>query len=409
MEKNKKICNTCNFKCDWCICEPGWEYFDQYLEDYYKSPNKGDNILSPLFISTMTVNTKIPFMDMDYEKIINEFKRSIFFNNIRKGGIGKKKKNNDSSAKTNNYNLTNNTLYLSSYIPYKNPLDLDSEYYTRTTCQIFKTGSFTITGLKSIKQATYHLQTLFKWIVNNKYYIPREYEEILNARSIEIKFRKDTNEITIKNPKMILIDRSTGLNKIISVMVLDKKEEWYLNIKSVNIEGGTSQRKMPNDPFRFIGTKISMLNMDFKLTVDIKQDVLSNILNNPYYSIWNETRDGLKDPEQRGPLSVVSFQRDDDCRAISITYVPQSKKVVYNRRLRVFPRQISIKGHNAGSFVMCGTKRIEDAFEVYNFIVPLIEQYKKEVTSFPQKRNKTIRKVYKLETIVKELEEDISK
>ena len=393
-------CKICNFA--YCVCEQGWEYFDQYLEDYYKSPNKGKNILSPLFISTMTINTKLPFMDIDCERIISEFKPTSIFRHIKKGGATKVRKKND-KVKSNNYNLTHNTLFLTSWLPYKNPLELDSknEYYSISKCQIFKTGCFTITGLKSIKQITLYLKTLFDWIIQNKFYIPRKYEEVINPTKIVIKFRTISTNVEINNPQMVLIDRSK-LNKILSIMVYtDNKEKWYTNIKGIDLEGGTRTIKSPKDPFRLVCTKISMLNMDFKLTVQIKQDVLSKLLSSNYYSIWNEDRTNLKPVNQRGPLNVVTFERDSTNRAVTITFVPDSKKVIYDKRINKFPRQVSIKGYKSGSFVLGGTKKIEDAFEVYNFIVPFINDNFKDVTMFSSEKKKFSRKIYTYEQLLK--------
>jgi len=350
------------------------------MENYNRAQDKGPHILSPMKISTITLSVRLPYIQIWFDSIRYQFEKNQFSyrlsskydRSIKKSIKMSRKKR---PKKAYNYNLKNNTLFLHSYLGGEDKI-------IKITCQIFHNGSITITGLKSIKNCVEYLHKLLDFFKSFKH-DPFNYRPILeykNPTMIYIESKKEKGkEYNIKNPERVRIDAVD--NKTYGIEIKkDKVVRWIYDIKNYDVDGPTVRvGRLSRNQVQFKDTRISMLNMNFRLDVMIKQIEVNKILGNIMYSMWvPNSKSELRPPQERGPINAVEFKRDGKSRSVKILFVPNFRQVEVSLRkntrtkLYRFPREITIIMHRSGSVMFNGAKNIDDAFNAYNFILCLI-------------------------------------
>lgn len=376
-------CELCGFHKRRCICQPFWAGFDKMLETYNETKDKGPHILHPMRISTMSVNVRLPFTGINFDLIREQYERTWFSyalssknKRVKKEcinmGFGKQKTN-------QNYNLKNNTLFMTSWMGSKQNL-------TRVSCQFFHNGSMTLTGLKSIDQTIKYLHKLMDYLKSFKedpcyYRSIREYT-MPDRLLIVPKKGKHYKETIIIRPQRVRFDyeMDNGVAKTYGIeVVTDEGKKWFYDIKRYEIEGGVQKMgRLNRSQLHFMDARVSMLNMNFRMDVVISQLAISKTLSEMIYSIWDETKTNLRPQDHRGPVSIVEFRRDSRKRSIKIIFVPNYKEIVLGNEINTrgklprFPREITIIMHRSGSVMFNGAKNMDDIFAAYNFILCMV-------------------------------------
>lgn len=209
MEIDESNCSICQFKP--CICQPFWKDFDDLLQQTMfenETETEIEYIVSPIFISTMTVNFEIdgnidlePFAEKCQElKKVKEIK-------FAKGGR-KSKTNPNFNSFYNQCELKMDSKPVTIIEKIKNNFAFrEVEKQANIKVAVFRNGSVKIVGCRTLYQVCRTIRYMYK--------VFTKFEKLLNLnRSLQIDgktviqkgFRKKGKKIEIRNVRMSLIN-----------------------------------------------------------------------------------------------------------------------------------------------------------------------------------------------------------
>ena len=315
------ICSVCKYTTKVCICNKMWREFSSLLS--LKIDNENEPSL--LTISTITLNFNLSNCVLDIAKITEAFQETSVFKHILFTPNAKKSKNKDIN------NVMFNQCELKGELrefPKKcNIVGCSKKgccQKSKLSLKVFKNGSFTLTGLRSIDGIPTIIRTV---------------------------------DYTIKNYNDVIVLNDNSKNCIME------------------------------------NVRISMLNTNFRINKQIRQNTLNSILNKPEYNISNG-----------GNIKMSSFDRDKYI-AINVKYIyrekmekeleiankkkklkelnnqkPKNKDLFLTRKGREkLPGEVTLLIFGSGAIILTGGKDPIELMKAYTFINDILIKHKQEI------------------------------
>lgn len=363
-------CVICKFRHYCCVCDHTyWDHFDDDFSQYTKymkeNHNNNELILHPLSLSTTTFNFKLKHIGINFDVIQKYWEPSLFINSIKNNSKGKKSKNVDTNKRMYN------TIICSGY------LKVDSKRVNKILIRLFHTGAIGISGCKTLDQNITCMHKILRWLKSFPIspFIYNDIYEYTNVPKMNIILTKGKQVITRTDLQRIRMeyrpckDKKMGSPYSIELKYENKEKEYITDIKNTSIEHNTYTKTGKIKKTMIYDAKMSMVNATFRVKCGLKLSKLNEILKNSYYSIHN-----------KGPIIDSEYGGDSKKNYIYMTFVPTKNnpfditllKETRRRNLR-YPNQMTVSIYGTGSILIIGGKRSNDFFEVYNFLIDIIQ------------------------------------
>lgn len=360
-------CKTCCSEN--CFCQPFWKTFDR------------DVSRKNLRVSTITFNFKLSNVRVHLSRLsayllgrnatlfTREFK---FKQDARKSRTDKEK----------NFQMYNSCI-ITGFVPRNGkPGEL-----TKVAMKVFHNGSVNVTGCRSVCEIVdtihklVHLLTSIEGVIEHLSYLCVPQADIVYSRNLT---KTLTNvRIPIGPPVgaeggiMCPPNQTVVLNNILYDTIRVRK----MTLRLSDPYGSSSYTVTPTQPMKITDVRISMINTDFSLGGNVRQNTLRDLLECPTLSVT-----------RGGNVTFVEFD-PDKYHAVKIGYVhdPRTQQnVVYTRkRMKKVDGEVTIAVFNTGSVIITGGKRSIDIIGAYHFTQRVTKSVLTErATRKPKRENK---------------------
>lgn len=320
-----QLCNYCKYTTKICICNKSWKDFIILLETTIENENQPTSLI----ISTITLNFNLSNCTIDIAKIKESFKITGIFKEILFTPNAKKSKNKD----INNvmFNQCEMKGELREFPKKCNIVGCSKKgccQKSKLSLKIFKNGSFTLTGLRSIDSIPKIVRTVDYTIKNYNTVI------ILNDNS---------KNCIMENVRISMLNTNFRINKKIRQNTLNN----ILNKPEYNINNGGN-------------IKISSFDRDKYIAINVK------------YIYREKMEQMLEISNQKKKLKEINNQKTKN-----------KDKFLTRKGREKLPGEVTLLIFGSGAIIITGGKDPIELMKAYIFINDILIKHKDEISLGP--------------------------
>lgn len=373
-KKNSK-CETCRL--DICICQSFWKTFD---EDLNKEVNELTNLNPSLLkVSTMTVNFKFKYLNINLDNLSSQIKLTPFTKEVIFKRNARKSKNNPDL----NFQMYNSCII-------KGFVEHNSKEMLKVSMKIFNNGSFNITGCRTINSIVIVIKKLIILLLTMKNVIEKP-NYIIHEKCEKV----IVNETEIFTNCDISFVQKDGLELENVERLIIENNKMFVKAKTLLIENPTKTITKTMNDIVLMNVEVALINTDFSINKPLFQQKLFQLINNKYLL------------SNGGNVVACEFQPDTH-HAVKIRYIPKRTTETYKTRKRIekYKGETVILVFNTGSILITGGKTTHEIHKAYEFIIKTIDDNPYILRNKKIKKIKKARKVYIKKEILREIKNE---
>lgn len=372
--KKSDKCEIC--KLDRCICQSFWRTFDDVMNKKAEAVNLDPSALK---VSTMTVNFKFKYLNINLDKLSSQIKLTPFTREINFKKNARKSRNNPDL----NFQMYNSCII-------KGFVEHNSKEMLKVSMKIFNNGSFNITGCRTINSIIIVIKKLIILLLSMKDVIEKpKYIIHENCKEVIV----NGNEV-FSNCNISFVEKEgLELENVERLIIEDGK--MFVKAKSLTIKDPSKTIIKTMNDIILMNVEIALINTDFSINKPLFQQKLFQLINNKYLL------------SNGGNVVACEFQPDTH-HAVKIRYIPERTTETYKTRKRIekYKGETVILVFNTGSILITGGKTTHEIHKAYEFIIKTIDDNSYILRNKKIKKVKKIRKIYIKKEILKEIKNE---